>query len=594
MNTFNPLTDKEQTALEKALLRDAQRLPKPSKPVPVSPLMEKRRQRSPLKRWLSCLWYQPAWRTALLAVALLCAGATTVLAANPSLREAVIRFLTSGTVEEPPIEALTPGASAGQADTDPSASGSEASSAGPAASAASHTVSADDSGTSETDSGTSASDSDPDGSVPPGTQTAGSLTLILPASLDSHITAMYVSSPDFLDMMHTPSGTALFCTAGEDGVPTYYRVEDSILEEIQLPSHSLTASLQPGRLPGLMSYGGDTASYEDLALPEMEFTVSWQQYGDDILIHEVSIEDCWNNMRFDIEGTFGGDVGGDMDGGIDCRALAGQRDLIEVSLSLDYQTTEYSYPFLLDLNTGAVRDPLAAVDLSAYPCITDLRLSDDLTSATAMAGTDHDSLREITVDLTTGQCKEAPLYEAPVRDCLTWFPVSDHTFFYATGTEESADGFLYDSADQSSVPLFTDTVQGYAIWEDGFAERYFSCIGGGYILYYEGDAVFLLDLHDNSRTLLENIPVRHDVHYFFNPDFTVLSISIGDEDPDTADTSRLCFLDLGTKETWYFDRDLPEGIHETSAGWYSDYGYRIWAKNETTDYNYLYLYEYTP
>ena len=95
-------------------------------------------------------------------------------------------------------------------------------------------------------------------------------------------------------------------------------------------------------------------------------------------------------------------------------------------------------------------------------------------------------------------------------------------------------------------------------------------------------------------TLLENIPVGHYVHYFFNPDFTVLSISIGDKDPDSSNTERICFLDMATMDAWYFDRELPEGVSEHGHTWFSPYGYLIMARNETTGTNLLYLYEYSP
>lgn len=567
MNSLNHFTDGELTDLEKKLFHAACQLPGPSKPMPLSPVMADRRDIHPVKRRFILLWYTPVWRTVILVLALFCAGTTTVLAASPRLREAVIHFLTSGTVEQPLTEQLDPGVivlpSAGE------------------------TISAV-----------------PDSNIreAPKVQTAGSLTLVQPEPLDSHMTAMYASSPDYLDLVHTPSGAPLFCTISEDGVPVYYAAEDGILKEIRLEPHSLTTSVQLENLPGVMPYAGDPEAYQSLTLPAMEFTVIWQQYGEDVLIDDILVKDCWNSLRFNIQDTFGGGPSGDLsggpaadfDGGFSCSAIPGRSDRIIVSFHLDSQMTGYSYPFLLDLTTGEISDPLAAVDLTAYPCITDLALSGDLTCATAMAGQDHDSLRKITVDLTSGQCTEASLHEAPAEDCLTWFPVSEYTVFYATGSAEQADGFLYDTRTKTSLSLFTDAAQGYAVWEDGFAEKYFSAIGGGYLLYYEGDTVSLLDLHDGSLTLLEGIPARRDVSCFFNPDFTVLSISVGDGNPETGNTSRLCFLDLATKKAWYFDRDLPEGISEQRTSWYGPYGYMIQAKNDRTGLYYLYLYDYAP
>lgn len=600
MNTQHSLTD-----IEKKLFAAAHRLPEPTRPLPISPAMKERqslsanqakttaqssrrtaqpiqRTKQPLRQRLSILWNAPAWRAAVIALVILCVGTTTALAASPQLRQAVIRFLTSGTVEQPPVDILE---SSDSYESD--------------------TVSSDDDTIS---SGDTASDNPmaQEGSVPgsgtedmsasnekPPVQKVGSLTLTQTTTLDSHFTATYASSSDFLSLLKTPSGTPIFCTQPAEGVRTYYVVENGSLQELALEQRSLTASVQLQTLPGVMNHDGKTDLYKDLQLPTMDFTVFWQQYG-----MEVLIDNSETDYRFDIGSTFGVDLGWDYDGRFYSSAIPGRGDLIQVFFNLDGQQTGYHYPFLLDLTTGEVTDPLAEIDFSAYPCITDLRLADDLTHATAMAGSDHDHLHEILIDLTTGQIhsaadSEEPT-ELPVSDCLVWFAVDEHLLFYATGSETAADGFLYDTRTQTATPLFTDAAQGYNLWDEGTFDRYFSTIGGGYLLYHEGNSVSLLDLHDGTWTLLEGIPVSHRVHYFFNNDFSVLSISIDDEDPDRFLTERLCFLDMVTKEAWYFDRDLPQNVEETSHSWYSPYGYMITARNEETDTHYLYLYQYSP
>ena len=511
------------------------------------------------------------------------------MAANTELRQAVIRFFTDGTVERPPAELLE---------------SMEHQRESLEAVLESFESQWESKLYPETSSGDSTADTDhstPMQDTP--YQTTGRLTLTQTTTLDSHFTATYASSPDYLSLLEAPSGAPIFCTQPAEGTPTYYAVENGILQELTLEPQSLTASVQLQTLPGVMDHEGKTALYEDLQLPTMEFTVYWQQYGVEILI-----DNSETDYRFDIGTTFGVDLGWDYDGRFYSSAIPGRSDLIQVFFNLDGQRTSYEYPFLLDLTTGEVSDPLSAIDFSAYACITSLRLSDDLTHATAMAGSDHDHLQDILIDLITGEITPASAQdlptptgptatepmEPPVSDCLVWFQVSEHTLFYATGNETSADGFLYDALTQTATPLFTDAAQGYNLWEEGTFDRYFSTIGGGYLLYYEGDTVSLVDLHDGSTTQLENVPVGHHVHYFFNPDFTVLSISIGDKDPDSSNTERICFLDMATMDAWYFDRELPEGVSEHGHTWFSPYGYLIMARNETTGTNHLYLYEYSP
>lgn len=526
--------------IEQLLIDSASRLPEPQKPVPISESMKKRTNTVLLA--LHTLWQHSAWRAAMIALLVLCIGTTTALAASPELREAVIRFFTSGTVEQPPIDRLNTGTEGAQ----------------------------------ETASGSFAYQNDPD----PLVQTVGNLTLVQPAALDSHFSAFYASSNDYLELIHTPSGKPLFCTRPQDAAPSYYALEDGILREIVLESRTLTASVQLGQLPGVMGHDGRTDFWK-VTLPVMEFTVSWQQYGDDILIDYSDTD-----YRFDIGSTFGG-LQDDYDGRFYSRAIPGRSDVVQVFFNFDGQQTEYEYPFLVYLDTGRVSDPLAQIDLSAYPCITELAISDDLLHATAQAGDDHEHQHTLMIDLQTGVITEAASLMPPVADCYIWFPTGEHTLFYGAGSDDALDGYLYDSLTDRSTLLFSGAAS-YA-YEDGFAERYYDFIGGGFAIYYEGESVFLLDLHDGSFTLLEGIPASRNIDFFFNPDFTVLSISFLRED---GNTKRLGFIILKTREAVYFDRELPDGINEESASWYAPYGYMIQATDEARERWYLYLYCY--
>ncbi len=525
--------------IESLLIRAADQLPGPQKPVPIASCMKR-----PVR---------PArpWRTVATVLLLLCLSATTALAASPQLRDAVIRFFTSGTVEQPPVDLLTPG-SAGE--------------------------------TIAEETGSPAENDSVDGNPADRVQTVGSLTLVRPASLDTHFSAFYVSSDEYLEWIRTPSGIPLFGTRPDHASPVYYALENGVLQEIRLESHTLTASVRLGILPGVMGHGGEKDFWE-VALPPMQFTVNWQQYGNDILIDNTDTD-----VRFDIGSTFGG-LPADYDGRFYSRAIPGRGDVVQVFFNFDGQQTEYEYPFLLYLDDGRVSDPLAGIDLSAYPCITELALSDDLLHATAQAGADHEHLHPITIDLATGSVTESPLPEPPQADCYLWFPTGEHTLFYGVGGDDDLTGYWYDTESGRQTLLFSGAAS--RAYEDGFAESYYEFIGGGYAVYYEKDSVSLLDLHDGSSFLLEGVPNSRLTNFFFNPDFTVLSVTISAED---GRTQRLGFIVLETGEAAYFERELPDGIQEVSASWYAPGGYMIQAVDEARERYYLYLYalENTP
>ena len=535
--------------IEPLLIHAANQLPGPQKPVPVSACMKR-----PARPAFS-------WRAAVTVLLLLCLGASTALAASPKLRDAVVRFFTSGTVEQPPIDLLNPvpaGESPAQTDSQPETRRR------PDAKSQSPT---DSQAENNTDNER--------------VQTAGSLTLVQPAALDAHFSAFYVSSGDYLEWIRTPSGRPLFSTRSDHATPVYYALEDGILREIRLESHTLTASVQLGELPGVMGHDKETDFWK-VALPPMEFTVNWQQYEEDILIDNTDTD-----IRFDIGSTFGG-LSEDCDGRFYSRAIVGRSDVVQVFFNFDGQRTEYEYPFLLYLNDGRISDPLSGAELSAYPCITELAISDDLLHATARAGSDHDHLRPITIDLQTGSVTETAWPEPPADDCFLWFATGENTLFYGIGSDESLDGYFYDTESGQSTQLSAGAAN--RAYEDGFAERYYEFVGGGYVIYYEGDCVFLIDLHDGSSLLLEGVPNSRLVHFFFNPDFTVLSVTLSSED---GGTRRLGFIALKTQDAAYFERELPDGVREISASWYAPYGYLVQAIDEAKGRYYLYLYQYT-
>lgn len=539
---------KSVSSIEGKLLKAAAQLPIPTKPVPVSPQMKKIHASRPHSR-LTRLRYIPVWQMFLLVFLVLFLGSATALAANPDLRAAVVRFFSFGTVETPPVDLNE---------------------------------------TFETDIFASPSpDTESDREIP-SVQTSGSLTLTRSVTLDEHFTAIYASSPDFLHLVETPSGTLLLSTTEPDDIPHYYNLVNGLLTEITLEPRTLSASVELNILPGVMNHEGDAAPYRNLKLPEMTFDLVWQQYGDDVLINYYATE---SEYRFDIGSTYGVDLGDAYDGSFSYSAFPGSRDVIQVSFHLDSQMTEYSYPFLLNLSTGQVSNPLAEIDLSAYACITELSFTDDLTQVTAWAGRDHDHLQEITINLADGSIEESTSPQPPVDNCLIWFATSDSTVFYTIGSyDEGMDGYIYNSNTQTTTAVFTNALYNYNAWADTSGRCFFNTLGGGYCAYYEEDAIYLMSLRDGSRTLLEDITPSKNLTFFFNPDHSLLLFELNSE----GQKVRLGFIDPAIGEAWYFDRELGETIHEMSGFWYSKNGLCIEARDENTDMRYLYLYEYTP
>lgn len=503
---------------------------------------------------------------ATLILSLLVLGSATAVVASPALRSAIIRFLQGGKTEKVPFELLIP----------------------------TETPETPAQGTAS--QGNTSQGMSSEGTVPVKADvpvTLGSITFLQTQSSDAHFAAAYISSSDHLSALHTPSGRLLFRTWEPESESTvYYRLADGILELLTPEQHDLEGSVQLGNMPGVMSYDGST-EYASIILPQMTFRVDWQQLGDDILILDTEAQ-----FRFDIGSTFGGtkdgaSIEGRYDGGFSAAALKGDSEWVSVFFHFDSQLTGYAYPFLFNLHTGEIADPLAEVDLSAYPCITDLRICDDKKTAAAMAGTSHEDLKEILIDLDSGAVieQEELSPDPPVSSCHFSMTTGDHTVFYTLGDNTCVDGYLYDTDTRTSKTLFQGAAWGY-IWDHGFADTYVRLIGGNYAAYYKEpeNQVYLMNLADGEMYLLEGIPASHDVSFFWNDDGTLLSISVN----DAAFTSRLAFYTPGAEIAWYFDRERRDDIRETSSGWYGEYGYLISAASEDDQSHYLYLYEYIP
>lgn len=555
------------TEIEAVLRQAAAELPGPRKNVPVLSGHSRQASKNRLQ--------QPLRRVAVLLLAFLLLSSGTA-AASPNLRQAVIRFFTSGTRESIPSEQLSEAVKPDHyADTD-DAAGSN------------NSASSDNS--AATNNPANDTIAEPDTAAKEKPLTAGSVTLLQNQVIDEHFTASYLSSPDYLDVIAAPSGRLLFYTSQPDSAGrTYYCVDNGTLQASTPDVHSREGSISLKNLPGVMSRSNDT-DYRSIKLPEMKFTVDWQQYEDEILPLNT------DSHRFDIGSTFGGSQDGKPltdahDGLFYANAIPQNTSWVEVHFLYDPQVTEYSYPFLFNIRTGETKDPLAGIDLSAYACITGLQFCDNQKTATAMAGQDYSSLHEISIDLASGAITETAALAAPVSDCFLSMATGSRTVFYTTGTQEHMDGYLYDAANDTTTELFQDAAWGYT-WEYGFADTYVSLIGGNYAALYREpeNKVYLLNLSDGSRQLLDGIPASHDVSFFWNPGYQMLSISILSE----QGTSRLAFFIPGTDKAWYFDRELPDGIMEESSSWYGDYGYCIQAASEDGKQHYLYLYEYTP
>lgn len=544
--------------IEEKLRKTAALMPEPTKAVPVSPVMEKRRRagKALFPHGLQTgIWRMSAWKIAMIVLLFFIAGGTTIIAASPRLRTAIARFFSTGITETIPMDDLESGESAPASDSPDSKEGASGELSG-------KTV----------------------------RQTAGSLSLVQDVTLDSHFTATYVSSSDYLALEKTSSGMPLFSTRNAKGKTSYYSVADGNLKEIHMEAHSKSASVRLGRLPGVMAYHGSGKKYRKLSLPIMKFDVSWRQNGSDILIDYGDSEDS-----FDIGRTYGVNLKDHYRGQFLFQKLQGRGDVVEVLFCLDSQTTGYQYPFLLNLATGEVSDPLASVDLSGWPCITELSIQDDLATATAMAGSNHEDLREITIDLDTGAVDAEIALDAkpPAGECVIHFPVGKDSIFYVTGTEERGDGFLYNAQTGESKALFKGAAD-YSLWDgDQSYASYWNSIGYGYLVYYADHKVSLINMNDGGKTtVLEDVPMKQDIDFFINNEGTVLSIVMAED--HSFDATRLCLMDLKTMEAWYFDRDLPRGVEEGSRYWNGEYGFVIDAQNTETGTNYIYLYQYAP
>lgn len=418
--------------------------------------------------------------------------------------------------------------------------------------------------------------------------TVGEVTILQNQRLDEHFTATYLSSPNYLDVLETSSGEMLFYTQdAESKERTYYQLVNGEWQTFQLDIFKTEGSVQLGKLPGVMSFGGDT-SYSDIVLPEMTFTVEWQQHGEDVFMQNLS------NRRFDIGSTFGGTKNGEplevnYDGMFGVRAFPGDNSWVQVTFSFDGQRTNYTYPFLYNVHTGEVSDPLAKVDLSAYKCIIDLTISDDKTTATAYAGENHDTLRRITIDLISGRVMDK-MPQTPVPDCYISIATSEHTVFYAVGTEEQMSGYIYNTENKETTEIFSDAAWGY-IYNSGFADTYVDLIGGNYAAVYKEsrNEVYLLNLVSGNMQLLEGITASHDVSFFWNNECSVLAITTSTK----LGVSRLAFYIPDSESAWYFNRELSKDIDEGAVGWIGEYGYVIRAEASDGEQSYLYLYEYT-
>ena len=523
---------------ERVLMQAAEGLPTPRKGMPVLQEREKREYAH---------WRQWAGRAAAVVCVCVLLGGTTVVAASPDLRQAVIEFFTGGANERIPYEKLAEkkDTSDGGKKSKPEQSGSPA--------------------------------------------TVGSVTLLQNQVLDEHFTASYLSSPNYLDTILTPSGKNLFYTLDHAGKKKYYQLTEGGLEEFKTKSQSRSGSIVLKKLPGIMNVDGNMHA-QLLRDIKVSFTIKWQQCAKDILVenddlHRFVIDDTIARME---DGT---SLQGEHEGSMYAKGLNGDTAWVEVILLIDAQASQYQYPFLFNIRTGEVKDPVAEADLSAYDCLVDMRISDDRKTATAQAGKNHGALNQITIDFADGSIVEEKKPKVPVEDCFTSWVTGQHTVFYALGTEECMDGFLYDEEKGTTKTLFRGAAWGYG-WEDGFADTYIESIGGKYAALYQEkkNEVYLLNLEDGSRQLLKGIPCSHDLAFFWNTQYSMLSITLLKE----TGTSRLAFFIPGTEQAWYFDRSFTKGIEEESSSWYGDDVYVIQAASKKGDMHYLYLYEYTP
>ncbi|MDE7222217.1 MAG: hypothetical protein K2O34_00370 [Acetatifactor sp.] len=544
--------EKNNLAIEKLLRQSADTMPKPEKDVPVlnresaAAAIQEGEDRG--------LWgLRILGRAAIAFLSLAILGTGTAFAASAGFRQAVIRFFTSGVREEVPIDRLT-----GEA--------------GPE-------------GTPESEESAVMRETEKtEENVLP--ITMGAVTFMDRQILDEHFVASYLYSPEYLDVETTPSGNLLFYTQPEGARErTFYQLIDGRMETVTPVVCRKEGRISLGNLPGVMDTRG-REDYSAIVLPEMTFEVEWQQYGDTILLADLS-------ERFDIASTFGGMKNGspledDYDGRFTTMALLGDTEWIVVSFLFDTQYTDYVYPFLFNLRTGEVQDVLHSIDLSRYPCITELTILDRET-ATALAGENHDVQRKITIYLSTGEIVEESPSVPPAADYHFMMDTGENTIFYTIGTDEHVGGYLYDRGTQETLTLFEDAAWGY-VWDYGFADAYVQIIDRHYAAYYKEpeNEVYLMDLTDGTTMLLEGIPASHDVNFFQNPQSSLLCISVCTQ----GGNSLLAFYRPGMETARYFERELPEGVQESGAMWIGENKYLIRAVSQDREQYYLYLYEY--
>ncbi len=543
------IMDSSLEKMEEILIKAAKDMPEPERELIVSKFMTERK-----RKWNSQLVFR---RVAMITLCIFLFGSGTAFASSYTFRQAVIHFFTSGTNEEIPLEKF----SDSKQKEDKKSNADNA----------------------QTDKKEEQITEDTDTPI-----TIGDVTYLQKQKLDEHFQVTYLSCPSYCDIARTSSGNLLFYTQEEKSEKrSYYQYIDGELRQAEAEKFKAEGSIQLQNLSGVMSHSGDV-SYNEICLPEMTFTVEWQQIGGDIVLDVSNVE------RFDIGTTFGGtkngkSLKGECDGAFSVSTFPDDKKWVQVQFLYDTQCTDYQYPFLFQLDTKEIKDPLANVDLSAYACITQLSICDNKKEAVAYAGDNHSSLKRIWIDLESGDIRE-DITEAPVSDCDTFFSTSDTTVFYTTGKEEKMNGYLYNTETKTTTKLFSNVAWGY-IWDYGFADTYVNLIGGNFATLYKEpeNEVYLLDLTDGSRYLLEGIPASHDVSFFWNEEYSILSIAKNTE----LGASQLAFYIPKLKKAWYFERTLSENVEEESACWYGETGYLIQAVSQNREQYYLYLYEYT-
>ncbi len=295
-DTFLKEDIQELRQVEERLFQAAEQLPEPQKGVPI--LCEKQSVKDSavrtgtLGRHFRFLWKNPAVRAALITMAIVLAGTTTAFAAIPEFRQSVIRFFTSGLVEEVPE--IVPGT--------------------------------EEIWTKETVSGEESTAANGN------TQTVGHLTMTQEYSLDKHFTAMYFASEHDLNIAYAASGEAIFSTREPGKDPMYYVLEDGVLKQAESEQHSLTVTVMPeGPLPGMMDHDGWGLKYDTLRYEPQQMTVFWQQIGGGLMPEEYpDVDFC----------VFRGEDGLEAETRIYCTAVAGSTEYLQLNFIIDGQRTD--------------------------------------------------------------------------------------------------------------------------------------------------------------------------------------------------------------------------------------------------------------